>query len=182
MEGPAIRQVSTKDATGLPDLTTAVSPAEFKLISSKIVAKCDALDGATDGQVNDVAACRSAFNLQTDVPTCTGARDGSCITSEQRGVLASIFAGPKNSKGEAQYTGTWWDPGVAGRQLCVVALWRPATRDAGAVAFIFTCPIQRGRVHRHPGMQYALNFSMETDYPPRCFRHRRNTPSRPGRT
>ena len=160
-------KVSTKDATtGLPDLTTAVSPAEFKLISSKIVAKCDALDGATDGQVNDVAACQAAFNLQTDVPTCTGARDGSCITSEQKGVLASIFAGPKNSKGEAQYAGTWWDPGIAGANFASWHFGAPATRDAGAVAFIFTSPPSSVAAFTAiPGMQYALNFSMETDYP-----------------
>ncbi len=160
-------KVSTKDAgTGLPDLNTAVTPAEFKLISSKIVAKCDALDGVADGQVNDVAACQTAFNLQTDVPTCTGARDGSCITSEQKSVLASVFAGPKNSKGEALYTGTWWDPGIAGANFASWHFGSPATRDAGAVAFIFTSPPSTVAAFTAiPGMQYALNFSMETDYP-----------------
>jgi hypothetical protein len=79
-------KVATKDANGQPDLTKAVSPAEFQLIGRKIVERCDALDGATDGQVNDVQACQAAFNLQRDVPTCTAAntaRDGSCISAEQ---------------------------------------------------------------------------------------------------
>jgi len=159
-------KVAGKDASGQPDLTTAVTPTEFKLISSKIVAKCDALDGVADGQVNDVAACQTAFNLQTDVPTCTGSRDGSCISAEQKGVLASIFAGPKNSKGEALYTGTWWDPGVAGSNFASWHFGSPATRDAGAVAFIFTTPPSTvAAFNATTGLQYALNFSMETDYP-----------------
>ena len=159
-------KVAGKDASGQPDLTTAVTPAEFKLISSKIVAKCDALDGVADGQVNDVAACQTAFNLQTDVPTCTGSRDGSCISAEQKGVLSSIFAGPKNSKGEALYTGTWFDPGIAGSNFASWHFGSPATRDAGAVAFIFTTPPSTvAAFNATTGLQYALNFSMETDYP-----------------
>src|SRR3989344_4505273 len=49
--------------------------------------------GFTHGQVNDVQACQAAFNLQRDVPTCTAAsnanpaRDGSCISAEQKNVL-----------------------------------------------------------------------------------------------
>ncbi len=159
-------KVAGKDASGQPDLNTAVTPAEFKLISSKIVAKCDALDGVADGQVNDVAACQTAFNLQTDLPTCTGARDGSCISADQKSVLASIFAGPKNSKGEALYAGTWWDPGVAGSNFASWHFGAPATRDAGAVAFIFTTPPSTvAAFNATTGLQYALNFSMETDYP-----------------
>ena len=159
-------KVAGKDASGQPDLTTAVTPAEFKLISSKIVAKCDALDGVADGQVNDVAACQTAFNLQTDVPTCTGSRDGSCISADQKSVLASIFAGPKNSKGEALYTGTWFDPGIAGANFASWHFGSPATRDAGAVAFIFTTPPSTvAAFSATTGLQYALNFSMETDYP-----------------
>lgn len=158
---------TTTDSAGLPDLTSAVTPAEFKLIGNAITAKCDALDGAADGQVNDVAACQATFNLQTDVPTCTGARDGSCISSAQKNVLASIFAGPKNSKGEALYTGTWFDPGVAGANFAMWHFTMPATRDAGAVAFLFTSPppASVAAFTATPGMQYALNFSMETDYP-----------------
>ena len=157
---------TANDAAGLPNLTTAVTPAEFQLVSNKILAKCDALDGATDGLVNDVAACQTAFNLQTDVPSCTGARDGTCLTPEQKTVLSTVFAGPKNSKGEALYTGTWFDPGIAGANFASWHFGSPATRDAGAVAFIFTSPPSSVAAFTAiPGMRYALDFSMETDYP-----------------
>lgn len=165
-------KVATKDANGQPDLTKAVSPAEFQLIARKIVERCDALDGATDGQMNDVQACQAAFNLQRDVPTCTAAsnatpaRDGSCISAEQKNVLASIFAGPKNSKGEALYTGTWFDPGVAGSNFAFWHFNAPTTRDAGAVAFLFTTPPSTLDAFKATtGLQYALNFSMDADYP-----------------
>lgn len=159
-------RIATPDASGQPDLATAVTPAEFKLISSKIVARCDALDGATDGQVNDVKACQAAFNLQTDVPSCTGARDGSCLTAEQKTVLSRIFAGPRNNKGEALYTGTWFDPGIAGSNFAFWHFGSPATRDAGAVAFLFTTPPSTMDAFKATtGLQYAMNFSMETDYP-----------------
>ena len=157
---------TANDAAGLPNLTTAVTPAEFQLVSNKILAKCDALDGASDGLVNDVAACQTAFNLQNDVPSCTGARDGTCLTPEQKTVLSSVFAGPKNSKGEALYTGTWFDPGIAGANFASWHFGSPATRDAGAVAFIFTSPPSSVAAFTAiPGMRYALDFSMETDYP-----------------
>ncbi|MFN3439296.1 MAG: tannase/feruloyl esterase family alpha/beta hydrolase [Acidovorax sp.] len=159
-------KVSTPGANSQPDLSTAVTPAEFKLIGNQIVARCDALDGATDGQVNDVKACQTTFNLQTDVPSCTGARDGSCLTPAQKTVLASIFAGPKNSKGEALYPGTWFDPGVAGRNFAFWHFNAPATRDAGAVAFLFTTPPSTMEAFKATtGLQFAMNFSMETDYP-----------------
>ena len=29
------------------------------------------------------AACQSAFDLARDVPTCSGARDGTCLTTQQ---------------------------------------------------------------------------------------------------
>jgi pimeloyl-ACP methyl ester carboxylesterase len=161
-------KVSTPDASGQPDLNTSVTAAEYKLLGNRILAKCDALDGVTDGQVNDAAACQAAFNLQTDVPSCNAgaARDGTCMTPAQKNVLADIFAGPKNSKGEALYTGTWFDPGVGGVNFAQWHLGSPATRDAGAVAFIFTSPPSTvAAFGATTGLQYALNFSMETDYP-----------------
>ena len=59
-------------ATGLTD-------TERALVASKVLAKCDALDSAADGLVEDVNACQAAFSLNDDVPTCTGTRRGSRI-------------------------------------------------------------------------------------------------------
>ena len=37
-----------------------------------------------DGLVQDTEACQAAFDLQRDVPTCTGARDGTCLSAAQK--------------------------------------------------------------------------------------------------
>ena len=71
-------------ATDPADLNSGFTAPERALLSASVVAKCDALDGATDGMIQDVEACRAAFDIQRDVPTCTGARDGTCFTAAQK--------------------------------------------------------------------------------------------------
>jgi hypothetical protein len=56
------------------DLGTGFTQAERALVSNAVLAKCDALDGAADGLVQDTKACQAAFDLNRDVPTCAGAR------------------------------------------------------------------------------------------------------------
>ena len=161
----ATSTVATGADAGLPDITSAVSATEFKLVGSKITAKCDALDGLTDGIVSDVKACQTAFNIQTDVPTCTGARDGSCLTSAQKTVLANIYAGPKNSKNETLYSSFYADPGIAGANHTVWHYGNSLTRDPGAVAFIFTSPPStQAAFLATTNLKYALAFNLETDY------------------
>ena len=52
-----------------------------RTVANAVLARCDALDGATDGLVQDIEACQAAFSLTRDVPTCSGARDGSCLSA-----------------------------------------------------------------------------------------------------
>ena len=74
------------------DLESALPQTERRVISQAILAKCDALDGLADGLVQDVEACRTAFDLARDVPTCTGARDGTCLSAAQKDVINDVFA------------------------------------------------------------------------------------------
>ena len=62
-------------ASNPADVSTGFTPAERALVSKAVLAKCDALDGAADGLVQDTAACQVAFSLDRDVPTCGGARE-----------------------------------------------------------------------------------------------------------
>jgi hypothetical protein len=72
-------------ANGLPDITTGFTAAERQMVASKILAKCDALDGASDGLIRGIKDYQENFSLASDVPTCTtGVRDGSCLTSAQK--------------------------------------------------------------------------------------------------
>jgi hypothetical protein len=99
-----------------PGIANAFSAADRALVSSKIVAKCDALDGAIDGMVLDVAACQASFNFESDVPQCAAGvtSDGTCLSAAQKTALARVFAGPKDSAGTALYADWSWDPGLVG--------------------------------------------------------------------
>ena len=68
---------TSKISNGLPDYESALPMAERRLIANAILARCDALDGAVDGLVQDALACRIAFDIYRDVPSCQGQRDGS---------------------------------------------------------------------------------------------------------
>ena len=92
---------SARTADGLPDLQTAFTPVELKLVADRVLARCDALDGLADGIVSNVKACQARFELESDVPTCAGARNGSCLNAAQKTALADVFAGARNSSGPA---------------------------------------------------------------------------------
>lgn len=98
----------------IADLSTAFTPAERTMIAGRILAKCDALDSAADGIVSDTAACQKAFSLADDVPTCSGARDGTCLTALQKDVLTNIHAGARTSTGSAVYNTFPFDAGISG--------------------------------------------------------------------
>lgn len=147
---------------GQPDLQSAFTPAELQLVARRLVARCDALDGLADGIVSDVKACQASFRLDADVPTCSGARDGSCLAPVQKTALARVFAGARNSAGRAIYSSFPFDTGIAGANWREWKFASPATRDAGAVAFIFATP---PLAERPGGLPFALGFDMDRDAP-----------------
>ncbi|MDO5624013.1 MAG: tannase/feruloyl esterase family alpha/beta hydrolase [Pseudomonadota bacterium] len=150
---------------GLPDIASAVTAAEWSLLGSRIAARCDALDGAVDGMVQDMAACQLAFDIQTDVPTCSGARDGTCLTPPQKDVLARIFAGAVTPGGQAIYSRFPWDAGVAGSNYAMWHYTMSTERDPGAVAFIFnTPPLPRAEFSATTGLRYALGYDLDAGY------------------
>jgi len=151
--------------SGRPDVSTSFLPADTALVSDKILAKCDSLDGVPDYMVGDPLACQSVFDIDLDVPTCTGGaetHDGTCLSLRQKSVLSSVHAGAKNSKGKALYTNFLWDPGIRSSG------WRTwkfsnstGPRDPVAVGFIFTTPPQDPLVLDGTGttlLDYALNW------------------------
>ena len=97
---------STDPVTNRPAVWSALNAADMGYVNSRILAKCDALDGAADGMVNDVKACQAAFSLANDVTTCAPgqASDGTCLTKLQKSTLAKMFEGAKNSDGKALYS------------------------------------------------------------------------------
>lgn len=123
-------------------LGTALTVAEREVIASAVLAQCDALDGLTDGMVQDLAGCQNAFDLSRDVPTCTSERDGSCLSSAQLDVVDTVFNGAQTSSGEEFYSSWVYDPGIRQQNW---ADWKfkysvNNQRDAVAYGFIFATP------------------------------------------
>jgi pimeloyl-ACP methyl ester carboxylesterase len=147
-------------ATATVDLSTGFTTAERRTVGAAVLARCDALDGATDGIVQDVEACRTAFDLQRDVPTCTGARDGSCLTTAQKGVVAKIFAGPTLSNGSRIYASFPYDPGVAGAGIPFWEFTAPLQLDSGAVGLIFKVPPNSATGFNGPAFTLGANLDL----------------------
>ncbi len=147
------------------NLATAWTAAERALVSAAVVARCDTLDGVADGIVQDSSACQLRFSLQNDVATCTGARDGTCLTTAQKAVVADIFAGPKTSAGATVYASFPFD---SGHGTAGVASWEfgaPIDRDSGAVGLIFKVPPLAGNSTADQLATYVLTTPIDTMYP-----------------
>ena len=93
---------------GAPILSKALSDSDLALVSNKILAQCDALDGVADGMVNNFKAC----NFDPAVLQCGGAKDNSCLSAPQVNALKKIFDGPRNSAGTKLYAGQVTDPAI----------------------------------------------------------------------
>lgn len=141
------------------DLGTGFTLAERALVSNAVLAKCDALDGAADGLVQDTGACQAAFNLARDVPTCSGTRDGSCLTTAQKTGIAALFTGAKTESGATIYTSFPWDAGLANAGWASWKFTSPMQRDAGAIAFIWQVP--PAAVAGFDGNAFALNANLD---------------------
>lgn len=161
--GQQYLSISTDPTSYTPgNLATAWTTAERALVSAAVLAKCDALDGATDGLVQDTAACQAAFKLQTDVPTCTGARDGTCLTAAQKTALGNIFAGPKTIAGAAVYASFPFDSGHGGGGIPFWEFTAPIALDSGAVGQIFKVSPLAGTSTAADLATWAMTASIDT--------------------
>jgi feruloyl esterase len=84
-----------------------VSGAKLKLLETKVLAQCDALDGLTDGLLDDPRRC--AFDPAKDLPRCQDKEEADCFTASQIAALQKIYSGARNNKGQL-YPG--FHPGV----------------------------------------------------------------------
>ena len=73
-----------------------LDPAKVKLLTGAVYAACDRLDGAADGIISDVAACRKVFTLDTvrSQLRCPGGADtgDTCLSDAQIATVATIDA------------------------------------------------------------------------------------------
>lgn len=153
---------------------------EMKTVGQQVLAKCDGLDGAQDGMVFDTAGCQAAFDLQRDVPTCSGARTGSCLTVQQKKALQNVMSGARNSRGEPLYADFPWDPGIAAAASGGESwrAWNLENAMLGGPSFIATATISLPYVFVTPPVDlrktppvnkavadYLANFDFDVDAP-----------------
>lgn len=124
----------------LADLGSAFTAQERQWVANAILEKCDALDGARDGMVQATQACQAAFNVQSDVKTCSAERDGNCLTSAQKSVIASVFSGGKSKAGQPLYARFAYDPGVAGSDWAKWKFVNSLALDPLAIGTVFSVP------------------------------------------
>ena len=168
---------------GKADISNSLTDAEMALVKSKVLAKCDALDGVADGIVADFAACRTAFSLTMDVPSCIGGEvAGSCLSSAKKAALAKLMGGPKKADGTAIYASLDYDPGMnaPGWRAWMMGATSNAAGPASAsnptsqiftlmtpgMAFMFSNPAASPSSLTGLGtslFDYVMNFSMTTD-------------------
>jgi poly(3-hydroxybutyrate) depolymerase len=147
-------------ATDQADLSTGFTVAERTLVSNAVLAKCDALDGATDGLVQDTAACQAAFSLDRDVPTCSGERDGTCLSPAQKTGIAKLFAGATTSGGTTIYNSFPYDNGLATNGWTFWKFTAPLVLDSGAVGLIWQAPPEDPATFSGP--VFALTGNVDT--------------------
>jgi pimeloyl-ACP methyl ester carboxylesterase len=127
-------------ATNPADASTGFTAAERVMVSNAVLAKCDALDGAADGLIQDTGACQKAFDLNRDVPTCPGARDGTCLSAAQKSVIAGLFTGATTSTGAKIYASWPYDSGFGTGGWSFWKFTVPSILDSVAVGQIFEAP------------------------------------------
>jgi pimeloyl-ACP methyl ester carboxylesterase len=105
----AFRAIAPTDPSGAKILSRAFSDDDLRLIADGVLEKCDALDGAADGLIENHAAC----TYDVSALQCTGTRQPGCLSAEQVGAFTRVMQGPKNSAGTLLYPPPPWDTGIA---------------------------------------------------------------------
>ena len=150
--------VATAPPNTPPGLETAFTAAERKTLANAVLARCDALDGASDGLIQDPRACQHKFDLMRDVPTCAGARDGTCLSQAQKLAIAPIFSGATTSNGQRFYAPFRYDSGIAAGGIPFWEFTAPLVLDSGAVGTIFKVPPSTLPLTNGPAFSLGLNI------------------------
>ena len=156
-----------------PDIRRAFSPADMKLVADQVVARCDALDLLVDGMVGDLKRCQGVFKL-ADLQ-CSAGKTERCLSAAQVQALATSFAGPRNSRGEALYSDWSFDSGIGAsgwrtwKLESTIVPWDRlpiiATLGAGALSHVFSTPPATPAGTPLALVDYLARFDFDLDAP-----------------
>jgi hypothetical protein len=147
---------------------------DMRVVADGVVAQCDALDGAADGIVGALAACKDTFDLER--LTCSAnASKGQCLAPQQTAALQRSFAGPADKSGRSLYTSWLFDAGLGSNDWRTWKLESPipgfngspliATLGAGSLAQIFTTPPTNVAGTPQALLEFLRGFDFERDAP-----------------
>jgi hypothetical protein len=157
--GQRYASVATADPSTPAGLETGFTATERKLLAAAVLSRCDALDGAADGLVQASKACQAKFDLERDVPTCSGARDGTCLSQAQKTAIDGIFKGATTSNGERFYASFPYDAGIGANGIPFWEFTAPLQLDSGAVGTIFQVP--PSTLPLTNGAAFSLNLDID---------------------
>ena len=73
--------------------SAGLTPAKLALLATKVMEKCDALDGVKDGLIDDPRKC--SFDARHEVAACPAGTDAAdCLTPAQADAVMKIYGGP----------------------------------------------------------------------------------------
>lgn len=88
------------------NVTQYLTRSKLQLVTSKAVEACDALDGVTDGVINDPRQCTTQ-HFDVASLQCTAGDGPDCLTTEQVDAAQKIYQGPRNPRTGAQIYPGW---------------------------------------------------------------------------
>ena len=159
-ETRAFSEIAPKDDLGRPILSKAFSNGDLKLVSNAVARACDAKDGVKDGLIFNTAEC----HFDPTELTCKGSKTDACLSSNQVAALKKVFAGPKNSRGEALYSDWPYDTGIAapGWRALKLGTSETATPNSADVTLMFSG--LKGFFFTPPDPQFdPTKFNFDTD-------------------
>jgi feruloyl esterase len=143
-------------ATNASDLSTAFTADERATLAAAVVARCDALDGAADGIIEDTDTCQKTFDFSRDVPTCDGPRNGHCLSIAQKAAIAPIFSGAVDGRGRVFYAGFPFDSGHNSGDAVWWEFIVPLQIDSAGTAIIWGVP------PRNPASFNGAAYALQT--------------------
>jgi feruloyl esterase len=82
---------------------TPVSAPKLAMLATKVMEKCDTVDGLKDGLIDDPRKC--SFDARVDAPACRAPEDGpDCLTGAQADAIMKVYSGPV-SNGKPYFPG-----------------------------------------------------------------------------
>jgi feruloyl esterase len=95
MGGATVATLRSSDAT--------ISPQLMQLVGATATKQCDAVDGVTDGLIQNPAACD--FKPERDLPRCDGSNTGQCFSQAQTESVSALLSAATDEAGNVVQPG-----------------------------------------------------------------------------